>query len=92
MWQPNEINYGLYGLARARDGSDDIYLFVAPSAADSGMKVAKVTEASIADKTKYTYWDGSKWAPTPPSASDTKSDIFSNQGGIGTGVSLCRST
>ena len=91
MWKPNETNYGIYGLARARDGSDDIYLFAAPTTADSGLKVAKVAEASIADKSKYTYWDGSTWALTAPSANDTKSNVFSNKGGIGTGVSLCYS-
>lgn len=87
MWMPGETNYGIYGLARARDGSGDVLLFAATGAAETGLKVARVEEAALADRSKYTYWDGSAWAETAPSASDTKSNIFSNAGGIGTGVS-----
>ncbi|TVY36703.1 hypothetical protein LOCC1_G008731 [Lachnellula occidentalis] len=85
FWKTDQINFGIYGLANTRDGSGDIYMFAVTSS-KGGMKVAKVAEASIADTTKYTYWDGSTWATTAPSASDTTSEIFSNgDSGISTG-------
>jgi hypothetical protein len=90
MWYPTEINYGLYGLARARDGSNDIFLLAAPTGA-FGVKIARVAEASIGDKSKYKYWNGSAWVATAPAATDKTANIFNyNNGGfgVGTGVSV----
>jgi len=90
LFYPNEINYGLFSLARARDGSNDIFLFAAPAGA-FGMKVARVAEASIGDRSKYTYWNGSNWIATPPAAANQPANIFNyNVGGYGpgTGVSV----
>lgn len=90
LWFPNEINYGLFSLARARDGTGDIFLFAAPSGA-FGIKVARVAEASIADRKKYKFWNGSAWVTTAPAPTDSASNILSyNAGGWGpgTGVSI----
>jgi hypothetical protein len=89
MWYPNEINWGDFALARARDGTDDIFMLASPGEA-FGVKVARVPEASIADRSKYTYWDGSAWVASPPAADDTSANIFNydvNGYGVGTGVS-----
>jgi hypothetical protein len=88
MSYPNEINYGSYGLVRARDGSNDIFLLASPSGA-LGVKVVRVAEADIADRTKYKFWNGKTWAASPPAATDVGSNIFSYKGGVGTGVSVC---
>ncbi|KAH6724457.1 hypothetical protein BKA61DRAFT_687688 [Leptodontidium sp. MPI-SDFR-AT-0119] len=81
-----QTNYGQFGLARARDGSNDIFLFAAPDQS-FGLKVARVDEADIADKTKYTFWDGKTWAKNPPGALDTSANIFQyNQDGFGPGT------
>ena len=89
LWYKYQTNYGQFGLARARDGSNDIFLFAAPE--DSfGLKVARVDESQIADKTKYTFWDGKKWAKNPPGAQDASANIFQYKQdgfGVGTGVS-----
>lgn len=88
MWYPNEINYGSFGLARARDGSGDIFLLAAPEGA-FGLKVARVAEASITDKSKYKYWNGKAWAATPPAATDASANVLNYKAGgfgVGTGV------
>lgn len=85
MWYPDEINYGGFALARARDGTNDIYMLARPDGA-FGIKVARVAEATIADRSKYTYWDGSSWTATPPSATDKTANIFNyDVGGYGVG-------
>ncbi|TVY82349.1 hypothetical protein LSUE1_G002407 [Lachnellula suecica] len=87
MWYANEINYGLYGLARARDDSDDIFMFGAPKGA-FGIKVARVAEDSIRDRSKYIFWNGKEWATTSPAANDASANIFnyrSGDYGVGTG-------
>lgn len=84
-----DINYGSFALARARDGSDCIYMFAAPSDA-LGIKVARVNESQITDKTKYTYWNGKTWATSRPSSSDKGANLFNYSAanlGPGTGVS-----
>jgi hypothetical protein len=88
LWFPNEVNYGSFALARARDGSGDIFLLAAPSGA-FGMKVARVSEASISDRSKYKYWNGSAWVATSPTATDSASNIFNyNMGGWGPGTGV----
>lgn len=90
MWYPDETNYGLYGLARGPDPSNEIFLAAAPDDA-FGVKVARVAEASIADKTAYEFWDGEQWSSSAPAANDTSANIFNyNSGGygVGTGVSF----
>lgn len=90
LWYKYQTNYGQFSLARARDGSNDILLFAAPKGS-FGLKVARVDEKDIADKNKYTFWDGKSWASNPPGALDPTANIFqyNNDGaGVGTGVSL----
>ncbi|KAF2664414.1 hypothetical protein BT63DRAFT_429895 [Microthyrium microscopicum] len=87
MWYPWEINWGTYGLVRARDGTNDIFLLAAPANA-FGVKLARVPEASIADRTKYLFWNGNNWTAAPPAATDASSNIFSfttSGYGVGTG-------
>lgn len=94
LWYKYQTNYGEFGLARARDGTNDIFLFAAPEGS-FGLKVARVCETEIADKTKYTFWDGNTWAKNPPGALDASANIFQyNENGVGpgTGVSLPQST
>lgn len=91
LWYKYQTNYGQFGLARARDGSNDIFLFAAPDQS-FGLKVARVDEADIADKTKYTFWDGKTWAKNPPGALDTSANIFQyNQDGFGPGTGVSNS-
>lgn len=91
MWYPNEINYGLFGLARSRDGSKDIFLLAAPAGA-FGIKVARVAESAIGDKSKYKYWNGAAWTATAPSATDTTANILNyNVGGYGVGTGVTTS-
>ncbi|KAL2075854.1 hypothetical protein VTL71DRAFT_797 [Oculimacula yallundae] len=86
LWYKYETNYGEFGLARARDGSNDIFLFAVPEKS-FGLKVARVSETEIADKTKYTFWDGKTWAKNPPGALDFSANIFQyNEGGFGPGT------
>ena len=89
MWHGDEIGWGAFGMARAEDGSDDIYLF-ATAEAFLGVKVARVAETSIADRSKYRFWSGSGWESTPPSQNDALSNIlsYSTNKGVNTGVSL----
>ncbi|CZS99016.1 hypothetical protein WAI453_008420 [Rhynchosporium graminicola] len=86
LWYKYEMNYGDFGLARARDGSNDIFLFAAPEKS-FGMKVARVCETEIADKTKYLFWNGKTWSKNPPGALDSTANIFQyNEGGFGPGT------
>jgi len=86
MWYPNEINYGSFGVARALDGTKDIYLFANPPGS-FGVKVARVPEALLADKASYKYWNGKTWAKTAPSATDASANILNyNVGGFGPGT------
>ncbi len=88
LWYAYQINYGSFGLARAQDGTDDIFMFAAPKGA-FGVKVARVCESDIADKSKYKYWNGKTWATNPPAAWNSEANIFNyNQGGWGPGTGV----
>ncbi|KAK3056483.1 hypothetical protein LTS18_011682 [Coniosporium uncinatum] len=51
------------------------------------MKVARVAEASIGDRSKYAYWNGTQWVAKPPAAANQVSNIFDyNVGGYGPGT------
>jgi hypothetical protein len=54
-----------------------------------GLKVARVAEASIAGKSKYTYRDGKAWAATHPAVNDASINILNYKAGnvgVATGV------
>ena len=86
LFQANENLYGTYAvMAGHNDGY--LYLFARSGAGigPSAIKVARVPQASLTDKSKYEYWDGASWSATQPSTADTKSNIISAGGFMDTG-------
>lgn len=80
----------LYGTYSVMAGHDDSYLYLFARNSGSGIgpssiKVARVPQNAVTDKTKYQYWDGSEWSATQPAVSDTKSNIITSQGFMDTG-------
>ena len=48
--QANELQYGSFGMVKLMD--DNIYLFAAVNQPAPGLKVARVAEADVADRSK----------------------------------------
>ncbi|MCJ1241857.1 hypothetical protein MMC14_009863 [Varicellaria rhodocarpa] len=73
LFYAGEIIYGGFSAAVSNiDGN--ILLF---AAAGNGVKVARVAPTEYTDRTQYTYWTGTNWSQTPPSADSTTANIFS---------------
>ena len=80
----------LYGTYAVMAGPTDNYLYLFARNAGSGagpssLKVARVPQPAVTDKTQYQYWDGATWSAAQPAVSDTRSDIITSQGFMDTG-------
>lgn len=87
LFQQNENLYGTYAVM-AGHGDDNLYLFARNSGSGVGpssIKIARVPQRAITDKTQYQYWDGSTWSSTQPAVSDAKSNVITSQGFMDTG-------
>ena len=87
LFQANENLYGTYSVMA---GHNDNYLYLFSRTESSGLgpssiKVCRVPQASLTDKTQFQYWDGSTWSATQPSTTDTPSNIISSSGFMDTG-------
>ncbi|MCJ1313584.1 hypothetical protein MMC25_007263 [Agyrium rufum] len=72
LFYPGELHWGVFS-NMMNPISQNLNFFAKDS---TGIKVAQVLPRNYADRSKYTYWTGSSWSPTPPARDDTSANII----------------
>jgi hypothetical protein len=77
LFKSDEVNYGLFSTMPGIDGF--LYMFgVITNTNANGIKMARVPQTSVFDRSKYQYWNGTNWTMTvTPYDDGGKANIFS---------------
>jgi hypothetical protein len=78
LFESNEVHYGLFSSLVSNDSF--LYMFGSiTNTNNNGLRMARVPQASIFDRTTYQYWDGSNWTTIVTSYDDGgKANIFNH--------------
>jgi len=93
LFKRGEPNFGTFGTLVGVDGYLYLFAIITKTAASNGMKMARVSQGSWADRSQYQYWDGSAWVGQIPTYDDGgkanifnyTEDVFGTSYGPGTG-------
>jgi hypothetical protein len=93
LFLPDEVNYGLFSSLPGTDGY--LYMFgTVTNTIANGLKMARVPQSSVFDRTTYQYWNGAAWTKTVTPYNDggkanifnyTQSDLVGNKYGPSSG-------
>jgi hypothetical protein len=78
LFGPDEVNYGLFSSMSGVDGFLYMFGVITNTTHANGIKMARVPQTSVFDRSTYQYWNGTKWTMTViPYDDGGKANIFS---------------